>query len=100
MSDGERLVGYGAPAKASTLLNYCGIGPDKLEFTVDANPYKQGRMVPGARIPIYAPSVLDKERPAVVFVLAWNLRGEISQLVASAVNMPRLLFHQPTIELV
>jgi hypothetical protein len=99
-SSGKRLVGYGAPAKASTLLNYCGIGPDKLEFTVDANPYKQGRMVPGVRVPIHAPSMLDKEPPDVVFVLAWNLRSEISHLLARAANMPRLLFHQPTIELV
>ena len=99
-SSGRRLVGYGAPAKASTLLNYCGIGPDKLEFTVDANPYKQGRMIPGVRIPIHAPSSLGKEPPDVVFVLAWNLRSEISQLLAAAVNRPRLLFHQPTVELV
>ena len=99
-SSGKRLVGYGAPAKASTLLNYCGIGPDKLEFTVDANPYKQGRMVPGVRVPIYAPSALDKGHVDVVFVLAWNLRLEISRLLARTADKPRLLFHQPRIELV
>jgi SAM-dependent methyltransferase len=99
-SSGKRLVGYGAPAKASTLLNYCQIGRDELEFTVDANPFKQGRMVPGVRVPIYAPTVLDEEPPDVVFVLAWNLRSEISHLLARVANMPRLLFHQPTIELV
>ncbi len=99
-SSGKRLVGYGAPAKASTLLNYCGIGSDKVEFTVDANPYKQGRMVPGVRIPIYAPSVLDEDPVDVVFVLAWNLRSEISHLLARAADKPRLLFHQPRIELV
>ncbi|MGD0811215.1 MAG: class I SAM-dependent methyltransferase [Acidimicrobiales bacterium] len=99
-SSGKRLAGYGAPAKATTLLNYCGLGREKLEFTVDANPYKQGRMVPGVRVPIYAPSVLDKEPPDVVFVLAWNLRVEISRLLARTANMPRLLFHQPTVELI
>ncbi len=99
-ASGTRLAGYGAPAKASTLLNYCGIGQDKLEFTVDANPYKQGRLVPGVRIPIYAPSMLSTRAPGAVFVLAWNLREEISGLLGGGAGSPRLLFHQPSVELV
>jgi ubiquinone/menaquinone biosynthesis C-methylase UbiE len=99
-SSGMRLAGYGAPAKASTLLNYCGVGQDKLEFTVDANPYKQGRLVPGVRVPIYAPSMLSARTPGAVFVLAWNLREEISGLLGGRASSPRLLFHQPSVELV
>jgi SAM-dependent methyltransferase len=99
-ASGMRLAGYGAPAKASTLLNYCGIGQDKLEFTVDANPYKQGRLVPGVRVPIYAPSMLSTRTPGAVFVLAWNLREEISGLLGGGAGNPRLLFHQPSVELV
>jgi SAM-dependent methyltransferase len=99
-SSGMRLAGYGAPAKASTLLNYCGVGPDKLEFTVDANPYKQGRLVPGVRVPIYPPSTLSTRAPGVVFVLAWNLREEIAGLLGGNASGPRLLFHQPSVELV
>ena len=99
-ASGMRLAGYGAPAKASTLLNYCDIGQDKLEFTVDANPYKQGRLVPGVRVPIYAPSMLSTRTPGAVFVLAWNLREEISGLLGGGAGGPRLLFHQPSVELV
>lgn len=74
---GKRLAGYGAPAKGSTLLNYCGIGPDLLEFLVDRNTIKQGRLSPGSRIPVVSPEVLAKQRPDYLLVLAWNFAEEI-----------------------
>ncbi|MFD3593120.1 methyltransferase domain-containing protein [Nocardia sp. NPDC058640] len=75
---GKRVVGYGAPGKGNTLLNYCGIRPDLLEYTVDRNPYKHGRFTPGTRIPIHAPERIDADRPDVVLVLPWNLETEIT----------------------
>jgi SAM-dependent methyltransferase len=75
--DGKRIVGYGAPAKGNTLLNYCGIGTDLLAFTVDRNPHKQGMLLPGSRIPIVAPERLFAEKPEFVLILPWNLRDEI-----------------------
>ncbi len=75
---GKRVVGYGAPGKGNTLLNYCGIRPDLLEYTVDRNPYKHGRFTPGARIPIHPPERIEHDRPDVVVVLPWNLETEIT----------------------
>ncbi|MEV6218550.1 class I SAM-dependent methyltransferase [Nocardia sp. NPDC051833] len=75
---GRRVVGYGAPGKGNTLLNYCGIRPDLLEYTVDRNPYKHGRFTPGTRIPIHPPERIDADRPDVVLVLPWNLETEIT----------------------
>ena len=77
--EGRTIAGYGAPGKANTLLNYCGIGPDLLPFTVDRNPYKHGRFTPGMRIPIHHPDRIDEVRPDVVWILPWNLRAEIAQ---------------------
>ena len=79
---GQRAVGYGAPGKGNTLLNYCGIRTDLLEFTVDRNPYKHGRFTPGTHIPILPPEHLAAERPDVVLILPWNLRIEISAQLA------------------
>ncbi|WP_461167753.1 methyltransferase domain-containing protein [Tsukamurella serpentis] len=76
---GKRVVGYGAPGKGNTLLNYCGIRPDLLEYTVDRNPYKHGRFTPGSRIPIHEPERLEADRPDVVVVLPWNLETEITE---------------------
>jgi hypothetical protein len=76
--DGKKIVGYGAPGKGNTLLNYCGIRTDFLEFTVDANPYKQGKYTPGTRIPILAPTAIRDARPDFVLILPWNLKDEIS----------------------
>jgi len=76
---GKVIVGYGAPAKGNTLLNYCGIRTDFLEFTVDRNPYKQGRFLPGTRIPIYAPERISEVRPDYVLILPWNIKEEIMQ---------------------
>jgi hypothetical protein len=74
---GKRIVGYGAPGKGNTLLNYCGIRTDFLDFTVDRNPYKQGKYTPGTHIPIRAPEAIRDARPDYIFILPWNLREEI-----------------------
>lgn len=74
---GKRIAAYGAPAKGNTLLNYCGIGRDLLEFTVDRSPHKQGLLLPGSRLPVRAPDTLIDERPDYVLVLAWNMIDEI-----------------------
>jgi hypothetical protein len=71
------VVGYGAPAKGNTLLNYCGVGPELIRFTVDRSPHKQGRYLPGVQIPIYAPERLLEARPDYVFILPWNIKDEI-----------------------
>lgn len=74
---GARLCGYGAPGKGNTLLNYCGIGTDFLDFTVDRNPYKHGRYTPGMHIPILPVSAIDDVRPDYLLILPWNLKNEI-----------------------
>jgi SAM-dependent methyltransferase len=79
---GKRVVGYGAPAKGNTLLNYCGIRSDLLEYTVDLNPYKQGMFTPGTRIPIFDPIQIDKDQPEVVLALPWNLEPELVRQLA------------------
>ncbi len=81
---GKTIVGYGAPGKGNTLLNYCGIRTDFIDFTVDRNPYKQGRFLPGTHIPIHAPEVLDEARPDYIFVLPWNFKDEILTQLAHA----------------
>jgi SAM-dependent methyltransferase len=78
-NQGRRVAGYGAPAKGNTLLNYCGLRGDFLDYTVDVSPYKQGHYLPGSRIPIRAPEVLREDRPDVVVILPWNLREEIAR---------------------
>jgi hypothetical protein len=80
---GATVAGYGAPAKGNTLLNYCGIGPELLPYTVDLSPHKQGRFLPGTRIPIEAPQVIEARRPDYVLILPWNLRDEISTQMAA-----------------
>jgi len=74
---GLLVVGYGAPGKGNTLLNYCGVREDLLAFTVDRNPYKHGKYLPGTHIPIHAPERIDLERPDVIVLLPWNLRDEL-----------------------
>lgn len=76
---GLRIAGYGAPAKGNTMLNYCGIGRELVEFTCDLNPHKQGQLLPGTHIPIRAPELLREERPDVVLILPWNLKEEIME---------------------
>ena len=81
-NSGKSLAGYGAPAKANTLLNYCGIGSDFMDYTVDLNPHKQNLFLPGTHIPIYSPEMLRKTRPDYVLILPWNLREEIVEQLA------------------
>jgi hypothetical protein len=98
---GETVVGYGAPGKGNTLLNYCGIRPDLLAYTVDRNPYKHGRFTPGTRIPIHPPERIDADRPDYVLVLPWNLRDEITaQLAPVAAWGGKLVFPIPSLEIV
>jgi hypothetical protein len=76
---GKKVAGYGAPGKSATLLHYCGIGKDLIEFTVDRSPYKQGRFLPGSRIPIHHPDQISAAKPDYVVILPWNLKDEIMQ---------------------
>jgi hypothetical protein len=79
---GKTVVGYGAPGKGNTLLNYCGIRTDFVDYTVDLNPHKQGNFLPGTRIPIYHPHHILETRPDYVLILPWNLREEIMEQMA------------------
>jgi SAM-dependent methyltransferase len=82
--EGRRVAGYGAPGKGNTLLNYCGIRSDLLEYTVDRNPYKQGMALPGTHIPIHPPERLAETRPDDILILPWNLREEIVAQLSGA----------------
>ncbi|HKE98105.1 MAG TPA: class I SAM-dependent methyltransferase [Actinomycetes bacterium] len=101
--EGRQVAGYGAPGKGNTLLNFCGIRSDLLAYTVDRNPYKQGRFLPGTHIPIHHPDRLGETRPDVILILPWNLRAEIvAQLAPTrewgarlAVPIPRLEVFPP-----
>jgi hypothetical protein len=75
--NGRSIVGYGAPGKGNTLLNYCGIRTDLLDYTVDRNPYKQGKFTPGMRIPIFPPERIRETKPDFILILPWNLKEEI-----------------------
>jgi hypothetical protein len=77
VESGRSVAAYGAPAKGNTLLNYCGIGRDFIEYTVDRNVHKQGHLLPGTRIPVLAPEEIERRRPDYVLILPWNLRDEI-----------------------
>jgi hypothetical protein len=77
--DGKSIAGYGAPGKGNTLLNYCGIHSDFIEFTVDRNPYKQGKFLPGSRIPVFSPEKIAETRPDYLFILPWNFKDEIME---------------------
>ncbi|MFT4124630.1 MAG: class I SAM-dependent methyltransferase [Gordonia sp. (in: high G+C Gram-positive bacteria)] len=95
---GQTVVGYGAPGKGNTLLNYCGIRPDLLAYTVDRNPYKHGRYTPGTRIPIYDPARIDADQPDVIVVLPWNLETEITAQLAHVGQWGgRLVYPLPTL---
>jgi SAM-dependent methyltransferase len=79
---GKHVVGYGAPAKGNTLLNYCGVRADLLEYTVDRSPHKQGCFLPGTHIPVHAPEKIRETRPDYVLILPWNLKNEIAEQMA------------------
>jgi hypothetical protein len=79
---GKRVVGYGAPGKGNTLLNYCGVGRDFLDFTVDRSPHKHGKFLPGTHIPILQPEAIADAKPDYVLILPWNLKDEIAAQLA------------------
>jgi hypothetical protein len=81
-AEGKTVVGYGAAAKGNTLMNFAGVRPDLVAFVVDRNPAKQGRYLPGSRIPVVAAEVLTKVRPDFVVILPWNLRDEVMSELA------------------
>jgi hypothetical protein len=80
--NGSSIVGYGAPGKGNTLLNYCGIRTDFLDYTVDRNPYKHGKFLPGSHIPIYPPDRIKETKPDYVMVLPWNIKDEVMKQVS------------------
>jgi len=80
--EGHRVAGYGAPGKGNTLLNYCGVRTDLIEYTVDRNPYKQGKFLPGTHIPIFHPDRIRETRPDFVVILPWNLKEEIMDQIS------------------
>jgi len=82
--EGKSVAGYGAPGKGNTLLNYCGIRADLMDYTVDRNPYKQDRFLPGTHIPIAHPSKIAEHRPDFILILPWNLKDEIIEQLAFA----------------
>ncbi|MFO1149341.1 MAG: class I SAM-dependent methyltransferase [Alsobacter sp.] len=79
---GKSVVGYGAPAKGNTLLNYCGIRTDFIDYTVDRNPHKQGCLLPGTRIPVVAPERIFETKPDYVLILPWNIAPEVCERMA------------------
>jgi len=79
---GKQIAGYGAPGKGNTLLNYCGIRSDFLDFTVDRNPYKHGKFTPGTHIPIFSPEKIQESKPDYVLILPWNLKDEIIKQIS------------------
>lgn len=79
---GKSVVGYGAPAKGNTLLNFCGVRTDFLDYTVDRNPNKQGRLLPGTRIPVRGPEAIAETRPDYVLILPWNIKDEVMAQMA------------------
>ena len=98
--DKKKIAGYGAPAKGNTLLNYCGIRADFIDFTVDRNPHKQGLLLPGTHIEVRDPSALAQERPDYILILPWNLRPEIAaQLQYAREWGARLVIAIPRLEL-
>ena len=96
----ESVVGYGAPGKGNTLLNYCGIRSDLLEYTVDRNPHKQGMYLPGTHIPIFSPEHLAKTRPDYILLLPWNLKKELTRQLAYTQSWgAKLLVPLPRLEI-
>ena len=96
---GVSIAGYGAPAKGNTLLVTCGVRADLIRFTVDRSPHKQGRLLPGSRIPIWAPDRLREEKPQLIVILPWNLRDEIvGQLADCRAWGARFMVAMPEVE--
>jgi SAM-dependent methyltransferase len=100
-AQGKTVVGYGAPGKGNTLLNHCGIRADLVSYTVDRNPHKHGRFLPGTHIPIHDPDRIAADRPDYVLVLPWNLRTELTAQLAYVRDWGgRLVFPIPSLEVV
>jgi SAM-dependent methyltransferase len=98
---GRSVAGYGAPGKGNTLLNYCGIGTDFIDYTVDRNPYKQGKFLPGTRLPIEHPRRILETKPDYLFILPWNLKEEIiEQMSAVRAWGGRFVVPIPTLEVI
>lgn len=98
--DGKSVVGYGAPGKGNTLLNYCGIRTDFIDYTVDRNPYKHGKFLPGTHIPIYPPERIAQTKPDFVLILPWNLKDEIVKQLAGIREWGgRFVVPIPTVEI-
>lgn len=100
--EGKHVVGYGAPAKGNTLLNYCGVRTDLMDYTVDRSPHKQGHFLPGVHIPIYSPEHIRQTRPDYVLILPWNIQAEVMEQMAFVrewgcrfvVPIPEVKIHQ------
>ncbi|HEV2318740.1 MAG TPA: class I SAM-dependent methyltransferase, partial [Verrucomicrobiae bacterium] len=98
---GKRIAGYGAPGKGNTLLNYCGIRTDFLDFTVDRNPYKHGKFLPGTHIPIFPVEKIDETKPDYVLILPWNFKEEIMTQMARIRNWGgRFVVPIPTVQVI
>jgi hypothetical protein len=97
-ADGKRVVGYGAPGMGNTLLNYCGIRSDLVEYIVDRNPYKHGRFTPGMRIPIHDPTRIAKDRPDVALALSWDLEAELTDQLSYIAEWGGQLVFPPTLQ--
>jgi SAM-dependent methyltransferase len=96
---GQSIAGYGAPAKGNTLLNYCGVRGDFLDYTVDRSPHKQGHYLPGTHIPIYAPEHIFETRPDFVLILPWNIKDEIMEKMSGIREWGgRFVIPIPTVE--
>jgi hypothetical protein len=98
-ADGKRVVGYGAPGRANTLLNYCGIRSDLLEYIVDRNPYKYGRFTPGMRVPIHDPKRIAADRPDVILALSRDLESELNAQLSYTAEWGARLVFPPTVQI-
>ena len=97
----KTIVGYGAPAKGNTLLNYCGISTDFIDYTVDRNPHKQGYFLPGSHIPIYSPDKIMETKPDYLLILPWNLKQEIVEQMQHVLNWGcKILLLIPQVEII
>jgi len=99
--DGKKVVAYGAAAKGNTLMNYAGVRPDLLSYVVDKSPSKQGKYMPGSRIPIYTEQFLKDDKPDYVLILPWNLKSEvIKQLSYIKENGGKFVVAVPQLEII
>ena len=86
LKDGKSIAGYGAPAKGNTLLNFCGIVKQQIDFVVDRSPYKQGLFLPGSHIPIKSVEAIQEAKPDYIIILPWNIKDEIMNTENAMLN--------------